>query len=79
MITVKSGKVDHVSFAKAWLSRAVDAILLSADRLQFLSLCLPVSHFEPLVDIPAGSWALLERVCLETRGAITGSGTEQHG
>jgi hypothetical protein len=78
-IMVKSGKVDHVSFAKAWLSRAVDGILLSTDRLQFLSLCLPVSHFEHLVDIPAGSLALLECVCLETRGAITGAGTKQHG
>ena len=80
---VKGGRVDHVSFAKAWLARAhpyplyviitvrpkahqvsriVDAILPSAHRLRFLLLHLPYTHFQPLIDFPAGSMPLLEVV-----------------
>jgi len=79
------GKVDHISFAKAWFERArpyplrvslrvntfnkkfsrmLDAILSSADRIQYLHLHLPYPHYWPLVHVAAGSMALLESVSL---------------
>jgi hypothetical protein len=82
---IEQGKVDHVSFAKAWLARAhpyplsvslrvdlsikslcriIDAIQLSADRLQVIKLDLPFLYYRPLVDIAAGSMAMLESVDL---------------
>ena len=83
---IEQGKVDHVSFAKAWLARAhpyplsvslrvdapteslcriIDAILLSADRLQVIKLDLPFLYYRPLAGIAAGSMAQLESVDLK--------------
>jgi len=80
---VKGGRVDHISFARAWLvwacpyplnvmldvhanasSHIVDRILWSAHRLQSISLHLPYTHFQPLVDFPAGFMPLLESVAI---------------
>jgi hypothetical protein len=53
--------VNHASKA---LNGIVDAILSDADRLQVIELRFPLSHFQPLVNVAAGSMALLERVNL---------------
>jgi len=88
------GKVDYISFAKAWferarpyplrvslrvnnfnekLSRILDAILPSADRIQHLHLHLPYSHYQPLVHVAAGSMALLESVSLSAGFSFSGA------
>jgi hypothetical protein len=46
------------------LNGIVDAILSDADRLQVIELQLPLSYFQPLFNVAAGSMALLERVNL---------------